>query len=467
MICQGAKACSDAARRRGSTPDRARTGLASVAERMVSRMPEPALDRIRSTPRRIPAAVVVDTWNLRGQCFDVLGERRYPNVEGIKKALDSYGFEVTNVFAALAVDTGPHPSTRIKECLKTSKVYVDRIEAAPDATMLRGRLVERDGALEEKLVDVLCALRVFRCATEIANGDSKAEAIVVLSEDVDLSPAYELAAEYGVPVYAASNETVYSRRGPWLILGDSAYLNMCGRSLGSEQGHERRLALVNQLLTPTESRSFAVRYRETGSGQVVLRHRTGVEGVVQASSLRAAVLPGQRFTLYPVGIDLGATWNAFPRLSLDVRASAVGATLLEGTVDSWVEPTRVVVDVPTIGKKTLGFTPGTVVPPMKVLIATAPGRRPYLIGSVEKLQDRLNWRDPTRPRSVTVTRSGRSAGSLVSAELGNGLEVTLLPPRGDVARPGTKYAAVPIQADDDGEVTHLIAVSSALEATCN
>ena len=33
----------------------------------------------------VPALVVVDTWNLRGQSHDLLGERRFPTVDGIRR----------------------------------------------------------------------------------------------------------------------------------------------------------------------------------------------------------------------------------------------------------------------------------------------------------------------------------------------------------------------------------------------
>lgn len=183
----------------------------------------------------VPALVVVDSWNVRGQCHDVLGERRFPSVDGIRRGLAAYGFDVLHVYAAAAVDRQPGGVTAaLEQRLAMTDRFAAAVDAHPLGTVLRGRIAERDGIPEEKLVDVLCALWVLRSATEISAGRTPARVVIVLSEDIDLTPSYEMAAELGVPVYAAANETVHLRPGSWLVLGDAAMIDFCGRAEGPD-----------------------------------------------------------------------------------------------------------------------------------------------------------------------------------------------------------------------------------------
>lgn len=177
---------------------------------------------------RVPVDVVVDTWNLRRQANDVLGHNRFPSMAGIRDHLRKLGFEADRIFAALAAK--PHsaqPSSRVSKALARSQDYIDEVGACSFADLMSGRLTDRSGVLEEKLVDVLCAVRICRSAMEIATRTTKAKAIVVLSEDIDLTPAFEMARGLGVPVFAAANETVYTRPGDWIVLGDAAMEEIC------------------------------------------------------------------------------------------------------------------------------------------------------------------------------------------------------------------------------------------------
>jgi hypothetical protein len=309
----------------------------------------------------VPAVVVVDTWNVRGQCYDLLGERRFPSVDGIRRGLGAYGFEVLHVYAAAAVDRQPGGvSAALEQRLAMTDRFAAAVEAHPRGTVLRGRIAERDGVPEEKLVDVLCALRVLRCATEISTGRTPARAVVVLSEDIDLSPSYEMAAELGVPVYAAANETVHTRPGSWLVLGDAAMIDFCGRAEGATQGCQRRAALVTQLRTAGTARTWKPRHIE--AGQQVLRHRTGIEGTWSGRSSGPV-------SLYPAGVDLGRRRQGFPRLRL-ADHPARPAELTEATVVQWSQPTRVEVVYDDGRVRTVDAAPGGLLSGMRTLVDT-------------------------------------------------------------------------------------------------
>ena len=401
----------------------------------------------------VPALVVVDTWNVRGQCQDVLGERRFPSVDGIRRGLAAYGFDVLHVYAAAAVDRQPGGVTAaLEQRLARTDRFAAAVDAHPAGTVLRGRIVERDGVPEEKLVDVLCALRVLRCATEISTGRSPARAVVVLSEDIDLTPSYEMAAELGVPVYAAANETVHLRPGAWLVVGDAAMIDFCGRAEGSAQGGRRRTALVDQLRTAGTARTWRPRHVE--GGRLVLRHRTGVEGTWAG---RSAV----PVTLHPVGVDLGRRRQDFPRLRLAEAPVAPPADLVEATVVQWSQPTRVEVALDDGRLRTVDAAPGGLLTGMHVLVHLARSGRPRLVGAIDRMPALDGWADPTRPAVVEVLDDARSPGALVPAALPDGPAVALLPPSGASVRSGHRYAAVPSR-HSGGKVSHVIAVSSVL-----
>lgn len=350
----------------------------------------------------VPALVVVDTWNLRGQCHDLLGERRFPSVDGIRRGLAAYGFDVLHVYAAAAVDRQPGGvSAALEQRLTATDRFAAGVAAHHLGTVLRGRIVERDGIPEEKVVDVLCALRVLRCATEISTGRTPARAVVVLSEDIDLSPSYEMAAELGVPVHAAAKETVHTRAGSWLVLGDAAMIDLCGRAEGSTQGCQRRAALVGQLRTAETVRTWRPRHVE--AGRLVLRHRTGVEGTWAGRS-------SDPVPLYPVGVDLGRRRQDFPRLRLAGAPADLPPELVTATVVQWSQPTRVEVALGDGRRKTVEAAPGGVLTGMQVMVDLPRSGRPRLIGAVDRMPVLDGWNDPTRPVVVEVLEGARSPG---------------------------------------------------------
>ena len=401
----------------------------------------------------VPAFVIVDTWNLRGQCHDLLGERRFPSVDGIRQGLAPYGFDAVHVYAAAAVDRQPGGVTAaLEQRLAATDRFAAAVEAHERGTVLRGRIAERDGVPEEKLVDVLCALRVLRCATEISTGRTHARAVVVLSEDIDLSPSYEMAAELGVPVYAAANATVDTRPGSWLVLSDAAMIDFCGRADGATQGGQRRTALVAQLRTADTARSWRPRHVE--AGRQVVRHRTGIEGTWSGWATGPV-------SLYPVGVDLGRRRQDFPRLRLAGSPGTSPVDLVEGTVVQWSRPTRVEVALDGGGVRAVTAAPGGLLTGTRVLLDLPRPGRPRLVGAVDRLPALDGWDDPTRPSVVEVLDDARSPGALVPAVLPEGQIVALLPPGGAFVRRSDRYAAVPTR-HSGGKVSHVVAVSSVL-----
>ncbi len=208
------------------TPPGGRGNLRSVVT--ISPAPVPFLKRA------VDAAVVVDSRNLRGQYGDVFGQPRRSSVAGIITMLAAYGFNVTDVWVGVATNGNTNGSAYFTKSLKENREYAADVVSHPDGHVLEGRLKEQNTrtgkVLEEKLVDVLCAIQVARLAHQIKD-KARQGVIVVLSEDMDLIPAYEFARDLGVTVYAASNDIVDARaqHSKWLLLTQAGLADAGGR----------------------------------------------------------------------------------------------------------------------------------------------------------------------------------------------------------------------------------------------
>jgi hypothetical protein len=164
----------------------------------------PVVRTSTSPGRSIPCAVVVDSRNVRGQSRKTFGHSRETEVSGIGAALYDYGLTPVEVQVGIATRTSTKsPSGRLQDAIGRNVRYRDRM-TKKGARVLEGHLVERKGELEEKQVDVLCAIAVADIADRIGTHSCQAQCIVVLSEDMDLIPAYEFATARGVPVVRAA-----------------------------------------------------------------------------------------------------------------------------------------------------------------------------------------------------------------------------------------------------------------------
>lgn len=412
----------------------------------------------------IAVDVIVDTWNLRKQSFDVLGAHRFPGVPGIISGLEAYGFAVQHVYAAVACEPySDNPSVKVTKALQTTSRFVQSMNGSTQGTLLKGRLTDRSGELEEKLVDVLCAVQITRSAMEIATNISQSEAIVVVSEDIDLTPAYEMARQLGVPVYAAANETVDTRPGDWLILSDATLVDFCGRPFG-DAGATRKTTVAKQLLSGQLHRQFEFGYVDHRSKDIVFRHRTGVEGSLPANEATARYRSGQRVQLYPVDLLPAHAGSDFPRLRLSVSRPVADRPpyLIDGHVHEWVQPTRVRVRKPDGTIRAFDAAPGTLLPGMEVALYHAPGSRSRLVGALEKMPMLDGWTSPTTPKIATAQQTATSPGATVRASIdGLSAPVALLPSSETQVQTGDSFAVVP-RDQEGGRVTKVLAVSTAL-----
>jgi hypothetical protein len=314
------------------------------------------------------------------------------------------------------------------------------IEKDQRGQILAGRLVERDGVTEEKLVDVLCALQIARLATLVREGNHPARAIVVVSEDIDIPPAYVLAEELGVPTYAAANQTVHTRGHRWIVLGDDALLDMCGAP-GQRMGHTIRQEIV-RLASTTAPVTVTARFVDHGNDTVVFDHTSGAQGTLPVSSMPRAFARGISLSLYVHGIDLGVGRRQFPRLLLGVTAAtAPPAALVAATVERWRGPTTISVRMPSGASRSVGAPLGRLLPGMRVLLHVDKPGSPRYVGPIGKPSLPTGaGRDPA-PDVIQVT--GRSSvPRLWTCEvISTGRPALLSLPEHETPDPFDRYAA--------------------------
>lgn len=216
----------------------------------------------------VPALAVIDSANVRGQTKRVLGVACRPTVSGTVQALADYGFDVRAVHVAVAepdsdalkqsraeYKAGRVPIDKAPIFKKANRLFAEAI-SAEGGVVLRGDLRWEPASkiLQEKQIDVACAVDVVRHAYEIAAGTSDYRAIVVVSDDVDLLPAVSLAVEKGVPCYIAGVEEKISKRklgpgggdAPWLLLNERSLTAMCSPS--AVVGRDLRMRIANAVL---------------------------------------------------------------------------------------------------------------------------------------------------------------------------------------------------------------------------
>jgi hypothetical protein len=376
-----------------------------------------------------PCAVVVDSRNIRGQAGKMFGWPRQANVDGIRRALIQYGFDVIDVVFGVATRSADNaPSQHLASSLSTNRAYRDRL-IADGAGVLEGYLVERKGRAEEKQVDVLCAVKVCDLADRIATNLHKAKCIVVLSEDMDLMPAYEFARERGVPAYAAAFDTIYQRddQREWLILSEpamAAAVSPQGRYFGSEL--RSKLALIATSSEDPKPLTWTV-HAPLGDGLFLMRGNLGAPALWKPDREVAirdkAALFATSLTIHP------HEGGRFPHLILsDVRPPQGPMPDVEAaTVAYWQSPTSLKVELADASLATVRATPGIALPGQDVAVLRRTSGRDqatYLIGTREPRPVIPGWSAPGAICTATVM--GRRSQGWLEGELTDTKERVLI-----------------------------------------
>lgn len=372
----------------------------------------------------VKVAVIVDTRNIRGLSGSMLGFPRNPTTQGIDTALDRYGFEVVESFFSVALPRASDRQHLEREAAENEK-YLEYIKKDERVTPLIGSLRRYpDGSKEEKLVDVLCAVEVVRRAKRISDGASPAEAVVLLSQDIDLKPGAVLAGEFGVPILVASPGAIHNRGIPFVAISEPALAEIVGiAEVANLYGQELRKVLASAAEQPTVD-SWEYRYtKRVGKEDLaVLRHRQGYEGVADAAIIDRP-RQGELYDLGIIGIATDLS-GGFPMAELGlnahraddlVSATVVGRfSLFTARVGLHGSTKQVNIDVPNYF-----LTPET-----QVLLKDRGMSRPRLVGAVEPPPSMLGSGSVGMPAVSVVARVTEHRGNnALAVAQSEGIEV--------------------------------------------
>lgn len=369
-----------------------------------------------------PCAVIVDTQNVRGQCRKVFGHGRQPTGAGIRAGLALYGFDAVEIYAGVATGTtSATPSRRVQDALDVNLKYKDHLEAA-GVTVLEGNLAERKGALEEKQVDVLCALTVADIVERIKQGTSEARCIVMLSEDMDLMPAYEFAARRGITTYAAAHDTIHERpeQIEWMLLTQDALAKIC-EPLGRRPGSRLRSDLAEIATSPIPPilTNWKVVAPKMGDGRALMANNNGAYGLLTPSR---PLKRGERVQLYAIGVEMEPLSMRFPYLQLSEQVAEVTFADIEiAEVLRWTAPTMVRVAIQnSTAMASLTASPGTLMPGQQVAVLTSKsagqqGR--HLIGATSAWIPPAGWSVPCSTAIAVVNAVATPSSGWMTASL--------------------------------------------------
>ena len=294
----------------------------------------PVCSDVVATPKRIGRTVriaaVVDSRNMRGLAASLLGVTRNPTVKGLEETLDLFGFELERAFFSVALPR-ERDRRRLNREFTQNERYMSKLTRDVRVAILEGELQMRsDGTVEEKIVDVLCAVETIRQAKRIADStvSTSSDGVLLLSQDADLGPGIGLAQEFGVPVYSVAPGKVHQRGYPFLVLDESAMAALCG--VDHPHGQQLRRSVAESAKAPMVD-SWEFRYVKAwrGAERAWMYHRHGLQGVCNPAILRSP-RKGDLFDLAPIGV-LPAQGNEFPVLEL-AETPSDGAQLVSGVV---------------------------------------------------------------------------------------------------------------------------------------
>jgi len=300
----------------------------------------------------IPAVVVVDAMNVKGLIREVIGTPRLPDVNGIRAAVKAFGFKASEVHVGVATEATGRQTAAVLRAVDENKSYADRVRRN-GAVVLEGKLrdnTEPGGPrnFEEKLVDVLCAVQVARTAHAIATGCSPAKAVIILSKDMDLSPATKFAEELGVPVFCAAPSVLDRRPEPFLLLGERELHLMAGKFPGAVGGSRRNAVADTAWNPPTRLSSWTVLspLRRDGTEMIQFRDANGIGGICPVDQFSTRPERNTSLSLAAHTADVGQRGRDYPLLRLaPVLAGARSGTLDEALVLERSRPTQAQIEV--------------------------------------------------------------------------------------------------------------------------
>lgn len=291
-------------------------------------------------------SVVVDTRNMHGHSIKLLGEPKHVTVNGVRSMFSLLGFDVRSIFMGTATRVvGGAPSDALTNM---SQINMGRAEKWKNegAEILEGILAERGGVIEEKQVDVLCALKVVELAV-LHGGTKSSHTIFILTEDMDLDPAANLATRWGAKVIRVAPGRVHQRTdnaSGWMLITRKDFHALCNFPGKSEAATKLRRSLVRTIMDGSAPRKYSfVRY-ESKIDCTILRSNQGLH--VKMEGPHMGLNYGDRLSLCVRDVRLSEQSQSFP----DVYGGELyDATYLNNVVSArvlyWSSQDRISVEV--------------------------------------------------------------------------------------------------------------------------
>ncbi len=311
------------------------------------------------------------------------------------------------------------------------------------------------------MVDVACAVEVARHATLIRQSRSPFRAIVMLSADRDLTPAYRMAVdEYGVALHVAAASIVDTREHPYLLLGQAALARMCEPE-PAIYGHALRNAVARLACEPRARWTLVAEHR--GQRGCLMRHASGALGWVPALDV-VGLRVGETRELFSCGITGSEGRSRFPlvRLSAGPRGRKRTNGLTEAVVEQRLAPHWVRLRLADGSLRKAWCEIGGLVRGTEVLLQTRPSRR--VIGCLDEVPPLLDGTEaidldtPRLVRILGVESGGRGIG--IDEK---GRRCTIFADARTVLESGRRIAVMPIDLKPRGRERLIVqAISSVL-----
>lgn len=386
----------------------------------------------------IQTLAIVDSRNMAHQAERLLGFRQTPTVDGVIKALAPYGFDVTAVHIGLALPRDSDRS-RLAEIDAENRAYKSQIEKHKLGKVLLGELHVKDHSVEEKQVDVAVAVDLARHATEMARGGSRFKAIVVVSQDSDLRPAYRYAIdELGIPLVIAAADVVNHRGEPFVLLGEPAMANMC-EIPEAFYGHKLRARVANCAKDRRREEWECLAWDGHRRGYL-LRNADGVLGIVARNDVPRGFDRGSRLELYAHDVDFSGPM--FPVVRCAPNKPAGPNDLRTGKVVARWAASTVKVEMANGTTEHLYCPPGFVRPGTEVLVQEASPRR--LVGALSPPPECVGPHgDVVASGEALVVRVSGAVRSTLSVGVRPGVgRVAIAHSKADAPSVGDLYAVV-------------------------
>lgn len=408
-----------------------------------------------------PALVVVDSRNIFHQTDAATGFRLRPQVSGVVEAMKDYGFDALEVHVGLAL-----PRTQDRADLPVAAAengkYMSEVESADRGSVLLGELHRKDGRrgsvkVEEKQVDVACAVDICRYAALISRHESRFRAIVVLSQDTDMTPALKYAGEVGVPLVLAAHERVERRGFSYLLLTERAFRSM-GQIKEPLAGHALRSMVARAVTGPELWCEWKIQGWDASRERLIVATADGLRGVTKEEHVGDR-REGETVQLRVAGIDWGRRRNDFPLLTCTAKRPSPGHDHRDDFHVAVVRRRRAVTEVefeaPVGGKKRLTYPPGGFVSRSEVVVDVLEPKRPLLVGPLQVHPSR----DVMQAKPICVTPFERAKEATTVGKAGSSRVLIAHSPT-DPPVLGARYAAVLVESGGGRPIVKL--VSSAL-----